>query len=362
MLEKLKDKFKSGETPEGEVSGEKAEPKPLSGAPKIAVAGLGIFIMVVGVGFFLMQMMGGGGSSRQQMMAQAQKAEQDQTSRKLQALMDKAPKTERSGQDAAQGQKEAEARSEKPEPTDTAPQAADDLKKKALKKPSADRGQMPAPQASAAPAAGRANSKPARGAPVQPEPASGKLASSQMEKIMDRLAAIEKSINAGIDQMSSTVTELKHGIAANGDRVAALSDRVDGGSGGSNMDPEKYARLITQKQDLKKRVSGLKGQVEELEGKYKWVRHLEGQKRKKLEQARQELELAQNELEELRQRPVFGEWQLAGLSSEEILLANPYNGEVKRLQLGQTFKGVTIEKIDAAKGTVRTNAGTLELG
>lgn len=331
--------------------------KELSGAPKIAVAGLGVLIMVLGVGFVLMQMVGGGGKSqRQQMLSQQARQQQmqqqaqpqsgqdqrvnqqaaqqtDQQSRDLQAMIDE---NRQSGQDKA------------------AQQPAGD-KKKHLRKPSAD------------PASAMTTAAPAGGDSVQPEPEQPKVAAKavkgKMDKILEKLATIEENMENRMDTVSENVESLKYGIETNGDRIGDLAGKVEKVSGATaGVKPEKYTALMERKNELEKKVVNLEKEVEDLEGKYEWVRHLESKKSKKLKNAKQELEEARKEIKKLAHRPVFGEWQLAGLSSDEMLLVNPYNGQVKRLQSGESFQGVTVEQIDAKNGKVRTNAGIMELG
>ena len=371
-----KDQNEESENPEGEEESgieevEAKGKKELSGAPKIAVAGLGVLIMVLGVGFVLMQMVSGGGKNqRQQMLSQQARQQQiqqqaqpqsgqdqrvnqqaaqqtDQQSRDLQAMIDENRQSE---QDKAAQQPAGRNSSQ----ANVSGQPAGD-KKKHLRKPLAD------------PASATTTAAPPGGDLVQPEPKQSKVAAKavkgKMDKILEKLATIEENMENRMDTVSENVESLKYGIETNGDRIGELAGKVEKVSGATaGVKPEKYTALMERKNELEKKVVNLEKEVEDLEGKYKWVRHLESKKSKKLKDAKQELEQARKEIKKLAHRPVFGEWQLAGLSTDEMLLVNPYNGQVKRLQAGESFQGVTVEQIDAKNGKVQTNAGIMELG
>lgn len=292
-----------------------AEKKALSGSPKIALAGLGVLILMLGVGFVFMQAISGGGKSRQQMLTARQAGQNSQT---------------QSEQDET-SQQTADRRADAGNGTNR------------LKKPSA------------------------AGERSQPDPDSQKVPAravgGRMGKILEQLTAIKESMETRMDRVSEKVEDLKGGIAENGDRIDELAGKAGRVSGAQGwVAPEKYTALLEQKNSLEKKVADLEKKVKDLKGKYDWVRHLESSKRIKLKKVKQELAEAREKIKNIANRFVFGEWQLAGLSTEEMLLVNPYNGHVKRLQAGESFKGVTVEHIDFENGRVRTDAGVMELG
>lgn len=325
MFGKLKGKSRD---PEKEKETEKSRRKePLSGASKFLVIGAGALIMLAGAGFVLMQAVPGGssGGNRQQIAS----GTDDQTSKKLQQLRQSAEQSsERSSRNSAPGEMPEDFfRKEKPEPGH---------EKKTLKASPASGKKTPQTQTSAA------------------------RRDAGTDKILERLDAIKKSLNERLDRISAGIEKLDEKMTDNGNRIENLGERIAEATGGETASKE-HASVLARKKELEKRVSSLQNRVEELKGKYNWVRHLESKRSKELKEARQKLESARRKIETVVRRPVFGQWQLAGVSDTEALLINSCSGEVKRVQPGDIFQGIEIQEIDPAAGIVYTNAGTEKL-
>ena len=182
-------------------------------------------------------------------------------------------------------------------------------------------------------------------------------------EISSKLDAIKKAVNSGFEDVRSDIQGVEQELAENREQIDKLKDRVrevaESGGNGGGIDPEKYASLKAEEAKLKSRVADLKKRVEDLDGKYDWVRHLEKKRRKKLKEKKEELAKVKKKL---KQRPVFADWAMVGLSEDEVVLKNKYDGTIRRLSEGDTFKDVKIKDISFEKQMVHTGAGVVSKG
>ena len=185
------------------------------------------------------------------------------------------------------------------------------------------------------------------------EPGKLKEVSKKLDSIKDLVKSEMDTIGDRIGNVQSELDTLRGKVEQNGERLRQVAKKA-GNATGFGVSAEKYATLKAAKGKLESKVADLKDRVEELDGKYDWVRHLEQKRRKKLNEAKKKLSRVKDKL---KQRPVFADWAMVGLSEDEVVLKNKYDGTIRRLSEGDQFNGVKVEDVNFEKRMVRTDAG-----
>lgn len=180
-----------------------------------------------------------------------------------------------------------------------------------------------------------------------------KVKPGKLEGVSKKLDSIKDLVKSEMDTIGERIGNVQSELDTLRGKVGEVA-RKAGNATASGISAEKYAALRTAKGKLESKVADLKDRVEELDGKYEWVRHLEKKRRKKLKEAKKELSRVKDKL---KQRPVFADWAMVGLSEDEVVLKNKYDGTIQRLSEGDQFKGVKVEDVNFKKRVVRTDAG-----
>ena len=363
-LNKVKGKLdQQGASSEQEGSSEQKKPNYL-------VLALAIAVMVGGVGFVGLNLLTGGGQQRVsvdrsavQDQGQSQGKRQssgDTGSSALSKLQKKSPggKNPLGVGKAESNQPSPDTKADKPAAPDKKtdkPAGEEQGQKKAegISEPSPDSGLAGlAEDSSQGKASMERSSSGSADSPLRTEP-------KQHQGITQKLDAIKEAVSSGFEKMQSDIRGIEQNLAENREQITKLSNRISrvaDSDRASGINPEKYASLKAQKKELKDKVFDLKKRVEDLKGKYDWVRHLEQEASVKLKKTKKKLAKVK---ERIKQRPVFANWKLVGLSEEDVVLKHRYDGTLNRLSEGDTFQGIEIEDVNYDKRIVCTEAGVL---
>lgn len=188
---------------------------------------------------------------------------------------------------------------------------------------------------------------------VQPKTvAFAKKQNEKIEKSFEKLTQKIDSMNNKIDSMQKSMVSYFDKSNNAFDALNAKLDNLDMNS----ADSTKIVKLKQDNSELKEKVSTLQKAKEKVQGKYDWVRHLNNEKKVKIEKLEQKLSKVESQVED---RPVYPGWSVVGMSEEMVVLMSDDNRQVKKLAVGDTMYGTTIEKISIDTGKVFTSSGIL---